>query len=121
MNLHSIASGLIGAVNPFITGTVTASTGYTTAGDGTQVPTYATPVTASIQVQELSTRELAHMDALNIQGNFRKVYLNGNWNGIIRPQGKGGDLMTFNGQNWLVVQVMEQWPDWTSVIVALQQ
>jgi hypothetical protein len=121
MNLHQIASSAIGAVNPFITGTVTPAAAYTTGADFVQVPGYGTPITAQMQVQALSTRDLQHMDSLNIQGNFRKVWLNGNWNGVIRPEGKGGDLVTFLGQNWLVVSVLEQWPDWTSVAVALQQ
>ncbi len=122
MNLHGIVSGAISAINPLISATITpAVTGYTTNADGTQVPNYGTPVTAQVQVQALTTRDLAQLSALNIQGNLRKVWLNGNWNGIIRPEGKGGDLMTFNGQNWLIVQVIEQWPEWTSVAVSLQQ
>ena len=121
MNLNNLASSLIGAVNPLISATLTPSSGYSTAPDGSQVPAYGAPVTASVQVQQLTTRDLATLAALNIQGNFRKVWMNGNWNGIVRPEGKGGDLLAFNGQNWLVVQVLEQWPDWTSVAVSLQQ
>lgn len=121
MNLRGVATQFTSIINPQITVTITASTGYTTADDGSQMPSYAAPVTTSAQVQQLTAREIQHMDALNIQGNLRKVWLNGNWNGIIRPKRQGGDLMSFNGQNWLIVEVLEAWPDWCSVVVALQQ
>ena len=121
MNLYDLASSLITAVNPLTAATLTASTGYTTNADGSRTPNYAAPVSASIQVQSLTTRELSQMDGLNIQGNLRKVWMDGDWNGIVRPQGKGADLLSFNSQNWLIVEVIEQWPEWTSVVVALQQ
>lgn len=120
MNLNSIANAATSAVNPNIQATLSAATGYTTAQNGTQMPTYATAVPATIQVQQLSTKDLAQIDSMNIQGDTRKVYLNGNWNGIVRPDSKGGDLMTFSGQNWKILTVTEQWPEWTAVIVVRQ-
>lgn len=120
MNLHGIAAGAIGAVNPFITGTLTASTGCTTAADGTQVPAYAAAVTARIQVQALTYSDLQQTSGLNIQGEARGIYLYGEWNGVLRPEVKGGDLITFNSQRWLVKQVLEQWPDWCKVVAVRQ-
>jgi hypothetical protein len=120
MNLHQIASGAITAVNPFITGTMFSSLGYTTAPDGERVPSYADPVVASIQVQQLTSEDLKQTEGLEIQGATRSVYLNGTWNGIVRPLIKGGDMLVFNNQNWLVVAVPESWPDWTKIIVCLQ-
>jgi hypothetical protein len=119
MNLHGIVSGAIAAVNPLIPATLFISTGYTTGADGTQVPAYSS-TTQMIQVQQMSAFELAQRDMINTQGNVYKVYLNGDWNGIVRPDSKGGDYMTFYGKNWLVTDVSEQWPDWTSVIVTRQ-
>lgn len=43
MNLHGIVAPYVGAVNPLFTVTVQVSTGPTTAGDGSQTNTYATP------------------------------------------------------------------------------
>jgi hypothetical protein len=125
MNLHNAVRGSIHVVNPEITATLLRSTGYTTGTDGKQTPTYST-LTGSIQVQGLSGTDLRHMDSLNIQGVLRKVYINGNWAGVVRADSKGGDIMKFPQipgaavQDWRVIEVSETWPDWCSVIVCLQ-
>lgn len=120
MDLHGIASGAIGAVNPFIPAMVYQSTGYTTAPDGSRAPGYAAPVQVSIQKQELSFKDLQHVDGLNLQGVFCSVYLSGSIYGVDRGTAAGGDKFVFNGQTWLVVSVPEQWPSWCRVILCLQ-
>ena len=120
MDLHGIVSGAIGTVNPFIPALAYQSTGYTTAGDGSRAPGYAAPVTLSIQKQELSFKDLQHVDGLNIQGVMCSVYLPGQIYGVDRGTAGGGDKFTFSGQTWLVVSVIEQWPDWCRVILCLQ-
>lgn len=120
MNLHGIVSGAIGTVNPPISAQVSQSTGYTTSPSGKQVPSYAAPVTVTIQKQELSFKDLQHIDGMNLQGELCSVYLNGAIYGVDRGTAKGGDLFAFNGQTWLVVAVPEQWPDWCRVILCLQ-
>ena len=129
MNLHQLVSSAISAVNPPITGTISQSTGYTTAADGTQIPSYATVSGVAMQVQALQAKELAQLESLNIQGLMRAVYLNGNTEGVVRPQMKGGDLLTFNqgaagfsGTTWKVIQVLETWDadGWCKVAVQLQ-
>jgi hypothetical protein len=120
VNLQQIATGVISAVNPTVAATVQMSTGYTTSADGTRTPTYSAQA-AQVQVQALSGKELALLSGLNIQGVLRKIYLNGDWEGLVRPAGKGGDLVTLpDGTVWLIVQVLEHWPDWTSAAIALQ-
>ena len=120
MNLHAIASGAISAVNPQVAIVVLQSTGSTTNPDSTRTPTYADPVTVCAQVQELTSTDLRKLDGLNLQGEHRAVYLNGAVAGVVRSAGKGGDLMKFFGQTWLVTQVMEKWPGWCKAIVTLQ-
>lgn len=120
MNLHSIATGAIGAVNPPIQAQVYQATGYTTAGDGSRTEGYAEPLTLMIQKQELSAKDLQHIDGLNLQGIFCSVFLNGSIYGVDRGSARGGDKFVFNGQTWLVVAVLEQWPDWCRVILCLQ-
>ncbi|HQT79436.1 MAG TPA: hypothetical protein PLD10_20525 [Rhodopila sp.] len=120
MNVQSIASGVIAAVNPMTVGSLQVSSGYTIGADGTQAPAYQDAVLLYIQVQPLSTRDIAHMDSLNVQGVLRSVYIGGTVEGVDRPAAKGGDLLTFNGQTWLVCQVFEAWPDWTRVAACLQ-
>ena len=120
MNLHGIVSGAIGTVNPFIPAQAYQSSGYTTAADGSRVSSYATAVPLSIQKQELSFKDLQHVDGLNLQGIMCSVYLTGQIYGVDRGTAGGGDKFTFNGQTWLVVSVVEQWPDWCRVILCLQ-
>jgi len=119
MNLNGLVAGIVGTVNPQVSITVQASSGYTTNPDGMQVPTYINS-TATGQVQPLGPQDLRRLDGLNIQGVTAKVYLNGDFEGVFRVLGKGGDLLTFNGQTYLVTAVLERWPDWTCVGVTMQ-
>lgn len=121
MNLHQLASRAISAVNPFVRAEVRISTGYTEASDGTRTPLYGAAIPAVVQVQPLSADEMHQVDGLNIQGIKRAIYLNGRWDGLVRPDRKGGDLVTMlGGDTWLVVVVLEYWPDWCKVAVTLQ-
>lgn len=120
MNLHGIVSPIIAAVNPMITGAIRYSEGYEMGDGRKQVPKYSTPVDAQIQVQPLSGRDVAHLEAQNIQGVQRSVYMFGDTQGIVRSLAKGGDLLIFGGQTWLVTVVFETWPDWCKVGVTLQ-
>ena len=122
MNLHTIASGAIAAVNPFQAVVIRTSTGAVVNPDGTRTPSYAAPVTVSGQVQQLTTRDLRQLEALSIQGSSRKVYLNGEVDAIVRVSQKGGDLLTLqDGSIWLTTHVLEQWDvGWCAVACTLQ-
>jgi hypothetical protein len=121
MNLHGIASGYIAAVNPPEIVSLQISIGATTAADGTQVATFAPSVNVSAQIQALAYGDLQQIDALNIQGIRRKVYIAGRIDGLVRVANKGGDLITFSdGTIWKVVLITEYWPDWTSAIITMQ-
>ena len=130
MNLHEIVSGVISAVNPPTSLSIQQSTGYTTAADGTQVPQYANPVTVNdADVQALDAGDIQHTDSLNIQGRKMAFYINGNIDGLIRPNLQGGDLITIVsggnnpqllGSTWLVAVIAEYWPDWCKVLAVLQ-
>ncbi len=124
MNLHQIASQYTSAVNPWITATIQVSTGFTTDENFIRVPSYAAPVTAQVQMQSLTYQDLQQIDGLNIQGERRAMYLNGAWNGLVREDQKGGDLITLpNGTVWLVAMVLEDWSDlnnWVKLCVTRQ-
>ncbi len=121
MNLHGIVSGAIGVVNPFEDLTLYVSTGYVTADDGRRTALYATAQYPAGDVQALSAGEIQHLDFLNIQGIRRAIYLNGQVNGLVRNDNKGGDLVIRpDGTLWLVVVVLEQWPHWVKVAVVQQ-
>ena len=120
MNLHGMVSGVIGAVNPNVLVTVQRSTGYTTNAGGKRVPTYNTTTNVSAQIQGVKAKEIEHLNSMNIQGVLRSVHLTGDWRGIQRATQQGGDMLQFDGRNWLVVWVYETWPDWSRVIVSQQ-
>lgn len=120
MNLHAIVSPAIGAVNPLISATILQSDGFTNNSDGSRTPAYKPPVAMYIQVQALTSGELQRLDGLNLQGVMKAVYLSGRWHGAVRVGQQGGDLLKFQGQTWLAVQVLEGWRSWSRLAVALQ-
>lgn len=124
MNLHSIVGPIVAAVNPWLLASIQKSTGYTTADDGSRVPSYAPAENVLVQAQALQYNDLVQIDGLNIQGERRALYLNGNWDGVVRVDGTGGDLITLpDGSVWLVVLVLENWADrdgWVKVAVTRQ-
>ena len=124
MNLHRLVSRAVGSVNPTATVTILKSTGTTKNPDMTRTPSYAPPITMQAQIQSLTSKDLQQLGGVNIQGELRAVYLTGSWEGVVRPDGRGGDIITFpNGTVWLVVQVLEDWGDtegWVKVAVTRQ-
>lgn len=72
-------------------------------------------------MQALQYNDIIQLDALNIQGERRKIYINGEVDGLVRADKKGGDLITTpDGKVWKVAISLEQWPDWCCVAVTLQ-
>lgn len=120
MDLRGLANGVTSSVNPNTTVGVKRSTGYTIGAGQRQVPTYAPVVYGPANIQALSSDDIKQLDGLNIQGTLRAVYLRGALAGVIRPDGTGGDLITFGDQSWLVCKVLESWPTWTKAAVVLQ-
>lgn len=120
MNLHAICNGAIAAVNPNVTALVRYSNGYTIAPGGKQVPAYIDTPNQTIQVQALTGKEILQIQGLNIQGVVRAIYLYGDTQGAVRPLSKGGDLIVFGGQTWLVSTVLETWDSWSKVAATLQ-
>ena len=120
MDLRSLANTASGYVNPNVTVTVLRSTGYTVGAGHRQVPTYAAPVIGPAQIQALDAQDIKQLDGLNIQGTIRAIYLRGTLAGVIRPDGQGGDIVQWNGKTWLVVKVLEAWPDWTKAAIVEQ-
>ncbi len=120
MDLLFISNAVTDCVNPNISVTVQASTGYTIGAGLKQVPSYAAAVSGFAQVQELSSSELKQTEGLNIQGVMRKLYLRSPLNAVIRPNSQGGDLVTIAGQVWYTVKTLELWPTWCSALIVLQ-
>lgn len=76
------------------------------------------------QVQPLTYKDLMQLDGLNQGGDRKGLYTNGDLNGVIRVQVKGGDLIDLpDGTRWLVNQQLEGWAvtaGWTKVAMTLQ-
>lgn len=131
MNLHALVRPAIKSVNPDTLLDWMQSSGYTTADDGHRSPTFNKFSDVAMQVQGLNTKDLQHVEKLNLQSELRKIYSYGNIQGVVRPSLQGGDLFVFpqqiggTPQVWLLVQPMETWTDaqgqgWSSGIVCLQ-
>lgn len=142
LTVASVASGrllpgqtIADATSALLPGTLITEqlTGSPPGGPGTYalnkpqtVPLEAMTTTQSIQaqVQPLSSRDLAQIDGLNIGGEKRVIYINGEINGVVRVRLKGGDLVTFSdGSVWLVNQEMENFDftaGWSKSLIVLQ-
>ena len=122
MDLRGLANAVTSTINPNETVTVLRSTGYTIGAGAKQVPAFATPVTGPAQVQALDANDIKQLDGLNIQGTIRAIYLRGTLAGVVRPNQTGGDIVKRKNEteSWLVVKVLESWPDWTKAAICLQ-
>lgn len=123
MNLAAIANGVIVAVNPNEFVTLKLSTGSASNPDFSQTPTYTTMPNIVAQIQELTTKDLAHLDALNVQGSQKAMYFNLPVNPVVRLTAQGGDMVqTADGVWWLTTRVLEGWDagSWCRVAVKMQ-
>jgi hypothetical protein len=113
--------------------TITDQIGGTPGGIGTysvnQPQTVAseamtTSLTVLAQVQPITWHDLQQMEGLNLGGVRWKAYLSGEVDAIVRPENKGGDLITISSGRhqgvWLVAQVLEQWPNFVCAAITLQ-
>lgn len=121
MDLRSIANRASSVINANTQVVVLKSNGYSIGAGHKQVPLYKTPLLGYAQIQALDADDIKQMDGLNIQGTIRAAYFRGSLAGVIRPTGVGGDLVRFTNQTWLVVRVLESWPNWTKVAIVLQE
>lgn len=124
MNLHAIAGPIVAAVNPWTAASYRASIANATEPSGRRTPRYAAAYGVMVQMQPMSADELHQVSGLVQQGTKRGMYVTGDWRGAVRPQFKGGDLITtVGGDNWLVVLELENWSatsGWCKVAVVLQ-
>lgn len=83
-----------------------------------------TALLVSAQMQPLSAGDLRQIEGLNLTGDKRAIYVNGDINGVIRVRLKGGDLVTLtDGSVWLVINNLEGWDPtagWTKALMVLQ-
>jgi hypothetical protein len=129
MDLRTIANQVSNTVNPNIIVTLQTSAGSTIGAAGRQQPQYNTPLTGPAQIQALDNVDLKKIEGMNLSGSVRAIYMKGNLAGVIRPDSKGGDLVTVAPAPgvpallvglWLTSKVLESWPLWTKVVIVKQ-
>lgn len=121
LGLHNLVSGLVGSVNPMQLATWYKCLGFTTAPGGKSTPSFMDAQSINVQVQQLTVADLKHIDGLNVSGITRKVWSEAILSGIDRAAQLGGDkLVLKDGTTWLVVQIIETWPDWCSAVIQKQ-
>ncbi|KAB1581156.1 hypothetical protein [Serratia marcescens] len=120
MNLHRVVRGAITAVNPDIEAVIRRSDGTTTGPGRTLIPKYLPDEPVTLQLQPLSGSELRHAEGLNMQGVFKSVHISGSSFSVLRGRKLGGDLLFIDGEEWLVIQPLELWPEWCRLLVCLQ-
>ena len=128
MDLRSISNQVSDTVNLNIPVTLQSSTGFTIGAGLRQVPTY-TSTAGFAQVQALDNSDLKQLDGLNIQGSIRAIYFKGILAGVVRANTQGGDLVVIGASaavppalvgTWLIVKVLESWPNWAKAAIVLQ-
>jgi hypothetical protein len=122
INVRAMANAAIQAVNPDERCHYQSSIGNVTGADGVRVPQYAAPQPVIVQLQATTQDDLKRANALELQGEKLKAWLPTPLVGLVRADQRGGDLLTRDrdGTLWLVLSVIETWPDWTSVVLVKQ-
>jgi hypothetical protein len=119
LSLHGIATGALGGLFPMKIAHIKKSAGAITNPDYSRTPQYV-EYDELVRIASLSMKELEHMYSQNIQGIMQKVFLDGYWEGVDRKKGKGGDLITIDGDTWEIVEVLAAYPSWSAVVTQKQ-
>ena len=120
MDLRTVCNQVSNTVNSNVAISFYPSTGFTTGAGARQVPSYGQPIRGFAQTQGLSWSDLKQIDGLNLQGTLRAIYFRGLMAGVVTPKSKGGDLVKIGCDTWLVVQVLEIFPNYTKAVICLQ-
>ena len=121
MNLRARANRVTLRINPNVTVVIRKSTGFTQDSSMKRTPSYAADLSVLAQVQSLTFDDLRQIDGLNLQGEKRAVYLDGNYIATSRVNQTGGDIVVLpDSSKWLSVQATESWGEWTKLIIVRQ-
>ena len=129
MNLRAIANRATQGVNPNVSAVIKRSLAPTTSPSGKRTPTYE-DLPVKVQVQPASTGDIQKLEALNIQGVHRVIYISAEVEAMIRVDKKGGDQIVFEagvmpeddqGTRWIISAVLEVWGhEWRKCAITLQ-
>lgn len=121
-NLFRLAAAQISSLTPPIIATLRAQEGHSTQPDGTVTPLYQ-DLLLRIMVQAASSADLTQVAGLNQSTDTRVVYLPAELKGIDRAHQFGGDILVFEGSEWLVTGQPETWGggQWSKLLVTRQR
>ena len=116
MNLHSLVRGVITRLNEDQEVVVFINKGYEHFAGGITKPVWR-KIHTTAQVQPVSSNEIKFIDNYVESSTYRTFYLNGNFSGLNRRTGTGGDKILWNGYYWFVASNPEPWEiaGWTCV------
>ncbi len=113
MNLRAVMGGVASGINPREIVSIYRSTGPAAAAAwGNRQPTYAAVAQIMAQLQRVTAGDLMleQQSALNIQGQKFRIYIDGQFERVVRPDGLGGDMIKrLDGTWWKVTFVLDRW------------
>ncbi len=121
MNLFSLTAGVTAALNPLQPAQLRRMTGTKHAADYSTTPLYE-DIPVMIDIQPAPSNVLQLIGNIAQQSENRTVYLRGNAHTLSRPLQSGGDSLIFEGSEWLITKILEQWGpnEWCRLIVTRQ-
>lgn len=122
MNLHAIVRNAITAVNLDQTVILLANAGQTQGAGYVLTPVWSPAVSVPAQVQPVPDKTLQWLIQSRQNTIWRDLYVAGLSAGLDRAEALGGDLYYFDGAEWQVDQVLEDWravggSGWTKIRV----
>ena len=109
MNLHDIVSSAITSVNPLQSITITPRNGFTTDEFGEATSSLGEPYTIMADVQPTASEDIKFIKNYNESSVYKTFWVSANTFGVNRPMAKGGDKVDWNGQEYYVVNMPEDW------------
>lgn len=121
MNLFSLASAMTSVINPLAPALLRRMTGTELAADYSTRPLHE-DIPVMIDVQPAPGNILQLVGDIAQQGESRTVFMRGSAHTLSRPLQTGGDSLLFEGSEWLVTKILEQWGtnEWCRLIVTRQ-
>ena len=118
VNIRALVRPIITAINPDQPVIVLACVGQQIDGLYDPRPEYAPAVQVMAQAQPVPDRTLQFLVQQRDNSIWFDFYLMGNWDGLSRDEETGGDLLYWDGFEWLADQVLERWSPtvgWTKI------
>lgn len=121
MNLFSLASSVTSVINPLQPARLRRMTGTQLAADYSTTPLHE-DIPVMIDMQPAPASLLQFIGDIAQQGENRTVFMQGSAHTLSRPLQTGGDTLLFEGSEWLVTKILEQWGanEWCRLIVTCQ-